>query len=51
MQVLRGTLDKELPAIIASKRLNSLRNKMGFQETFIQYCLRRIVLNAVDGPP
>ena len=46
----RSSLDKELPSNIAAKRFRSLGEKMGFRYPLTWYCLRRLVLNTVDGP-
>ena len=41
--------EKELSVSLTLKRLESLSVKMGFRETLTWYCLRRLVLSAVDG--
>ncbi|KAK3669707.1 hypothetical protein LTR78_010390 [Recurvomyces mirabilis] len=41
--------ETELPSSVASKRLRSLGEKMGYREPVTWYWLPRLVLNAVDG--
>ena len=53
MPILRasddGTRAEELQGSVASKRLRSLGQQMGYREPVTWYWLRRLVLNAVDG--
>nr|OQO28668.1 hypothetical protein B0A51_04779 [Rachicladosporium sp. CCFEE 5018] len=44
-----GSTEAELPTSVASKRLRSLGENMGYREPVTWYWLRRLVLNAVDG--
>ncbi|KAK1041382.1 hypothetical protein LTR74_018617 [Friedmanniomyces endolithicus] len=44
-----GATEVELPSSVASKRLRSLGEKMGYREPVTWYWLRRLALNAVDG--